>query len=400
MFQSKKALLALAAGTILATAPANALTINLNDIGGVTGSKAELGFRIAADYWESVLTNDAVVNFDVGFSNLGPNVLGSTGSNLYTYLDISDYYALLTGNVNKSALDNLVLQNLAPLDANGSVSVTVPEYFNTATQSGVAASGSRQAPSGEAISNTIAVSTANLKALVDDSAFFESLFGDVTDAEINFSNTFAFDFNPANGVNTGTYDFIGVAVHEMGHALGFLSGAQDFDYSVGGGYPVDTYWWGYAADIFRYTADGKLDWTFNSPAYFSVDGGATAFNGAYWSTGDINGDGWQASHWKAPGTCNLADFEGIMNPYICDGLVDETTSSDLALLDAIGWNTNVDVIAQPGYTFTTAQMFTAFRPAAGVPEPSSWGLMLMGFGGLGTALRARRRQEAKLAMAA
>ena len=30
-------------------------------------------------------------------------------------------------------------------------------------------------------------------------------------------------------------------------------------------------------------------------------------------------------------------------------------------------------------------------PTAGVPEPASWALMLLGFGGLGAALRARRR---------
>ena len=42
-------------------------TINLIDIGGVTGSPAEEGFRIAAKYWESVLTNNAVINFQVGY---------------------------------------------------------------------------------------------------------------------------------------------------------------------------------------------------------------------------------------------------------------------------------------------------------------------------------------------
>ncbi len=36
----------------------------------------------------------------------------------------------------------------------------------------------------------------------------------------------------------------------------------------------------------------------------------------------------------------------------------------------------------------------AFRADGGVPEPATWGLMLMGFGGLGAALRANRRRTA------
>lgn len=37
-------------------APAHAkFTINLIDNGGVTGSQAEMGFKIAKSYWESVL---------------------------------------------------------------------------------------------------------------------------------------------------------------------------------------------------------------------------------------------------------------------------------------------------------------------------------------------------------
>jgi hypothetical protein len=32
-----------------------------------------------------------------------------------------------------------------------------------------------------------------------------------------------------------------------------------------------------------------------------------------------------------------------------------------------------------------------------VPEPASWALMIMGFGGLGAALRTKRRTQAALA---
>jgi hypothetical protein len=38
--------------------------------------------------------------------------------------------------------------------------------------------------------------------------------------------------------------------------------------------------------------------------------------------------------------------------------------------------------------------FTLFGGPAGVPEPATWAMMLMGFGGLGAAMRASRRAKA------
>lgn len=370
-------LLAFGATLSVSAAP----TINLIDIGGVTGTQAEQGFKIAAKYWESVLTNDVVLNFNVGFSALGSGILGSTGSSLAVYVPISSYYSLLANNSAKSALDVIAGTNLSPLSATGSVTVKVPEYFTPATQDGVAETGARTAPDNTAISKTIALSTSNLKALVGG-------YENVIDGRIQFSNTFNFDFDPTNGISAGSYDFIGVAVHEMGHALGFISGADDFNYSVGGGFPVDEYWWGYGADMFRYSAPGVLDWTFNTSSYFSIDGGVTAYQDGYFSTGSEYGDGSQASHWKKPNT-PCQNFLGIMNPYICGGLGDSVSGLDLALFDAIGWNTNVDVMADPDYDFSTAQMYRQF--ANSVPEPTSLALMLAAFGIMGSVMRRQRQ---------
>jgi hypothetical protein len=386
MSKTKAAMLAgLSAGAMFAAAPASAITINLHDTGGVAGSPAEQGFAIAASYWESVLTNDNVtLNFDVGFSALGEGILGGTSTTLYTYVPIEDYYAALAAN-STSALDEIAIANLQPLSSTGSVNVIVPQYSNIASKTGVRSTGGRTAPDGKAITNTIAVASSNWQALTGEAA--------ESDGNIQFSSTFAFDFDPTDGIAEGEYDFIGVAIHEMGHALGFLSGADDFDYSVGGGFPVDEYWWGYALDMFRYTANDQLNWRFNVPAYFSIDGGATAFGNSFFSTGSNYGDGWQASHWKAPGGCE--DFVGIMNPYICDALVDDVTANDLALLDAIGWKTNVDVLANPGYTFSTAQVYEAYFAA--VPEAATWAQMIVGFGLLGGAARRVRRRETAIA---
>ena len=55
-----------------ATATAAALTalssqaavINLIDVGGVTGSAAELGFKAAAAYWGNMFTNNVTINLE------------------------------------------------------------------------------------------------------------------------------------------------------------------------------------------------------------------------------------------------------------------------------------------------------------------------------------------------
>lgn len=372
-----------AIATAMAAAPSSALVINLIDTGGVTGSNADLGFKIAARYWESVLTNNVTMNIQVGFSDLGPDILGGTRTALYTSVPMADYYNILAANTSKSTIDNQALASLRPLDTNGGVSVLVPDYFNPATNDGITNSyDSRLAPTTADIGSTIAIASSNVKALINDATFGAT---DV-DADIQFSNTFAFDFNPTDGITAGQFDFIGVAVHEIGHALGFLSGAEDFDFSSGDrGYNPDQFWWGYAADMFRYSKPGQLDWTFGTASYFSLDGGRTPYLDGFWSTGSTKGDGWQASHWKEPGI-PCGDFRGVMNPYICGGKMDQVEGLDLALLDAIGWNTNVNVTRNPGYTFTTAQMYLA-----AVPEPASWSLMIGGFGMIGTAMRRRRK---------
>ncbi|TAJ71001.1 MAG: PEP-CTERM sorting domain-containing protein [Phenylobacterium sp.] len=372
----------LAVGAVTSATPAAALTIALNDIGGVTGSQAEKGFRIAAKYWESVLTNSGTVDLNVGFSSLGSGILGGTSSALATYVPIDLYYDLLGASGN-SALDAIAVSNLSPTNAAGSVQVTVPG--ETVPGGGVDPFSTRLAPTdGSEISSTIALSTANVLALGFD-------INPGADAEIQFSSDFAFDFDPTDGIATGKYDFIGVAVHEIGHALGFISGVDDFDFVAGTDDPVDPYWWGYGADMFRYSDADKLDWSIGTSSYFSIDGGQTALFDGYFSTGTDYGNGWQASHWLPPNDASqpCVDFRGIMNPYICSRLVDSVTGLDLALFDAIGWNINFDVLADNNaYDFTTAQMYDKFL--AEVPEPGTWALMILGFGLTGQMVRRRR----------
>lgn len=365
------------------TSPAHALNIILHDMGGaatVAGTQAEKGFQIAAKYWESVLTNNATVELNVGYGGLGPGVLGSTGSNIVSYVPISDYYTLLAAT-GTSALDAKAVANLSPLNGAGGVSALVPAYYNPATQTGIdVAGGTRVAPN-DYINQTLALNTALVKGLGVD------LGPGVIDGQVQFSNSFAFDFNPLDGITPGSYDFIGVAIHEIGHALGFVSGADDFDYSDGYKGSVDDAWWAYGLDMFRYSAPGQLNWAPDQKSYFSIDGGATALWDGYFSTGETTGDGNQASHWKEPDQATQCEgFLGVMNPYICGGKTDSITALDLAAFDAMGWNINFDVLDNPRYDFSTAAVFAEFA----LPEPATVSVVFLGLLAAGVATRRRK----------
>ncbi len=383
----KFAALALAGMVGLGAPPAMAVTIILNDVGGVTGSQAERGFRAAAAFWERALTDDITVNLNVGFSALGPGILGSTGSTLFSTTTSTIYQQLAATAT--SSLDASAVSTLRPLSAAGGLAIRTPGYVNPALRTG-ADTTTTILDNDDSINNRrISGTSANLKAL----GF--TLPPGTVDGTIQFSTNFTFDFNPTNGITAGQTDFIGVAIHEIGHALGFGSGVDTYD-AVGcpngpscaavSNTNINNFTVGRVGDLFRYSAPGVVDWSPRTAAYFSIDGGQSQlFGNSRLSTGQFNGDGFQASHFRAPrnsrGQLQCTGFIGILNPYLCDGFGATVTASDLAFFDAIGYRTRVDVLANPGFQFTTAQAFAA------IPEPATWVQMILGFGLLGGVMR-------------
>lgn len=372
MFKSTASLLTCTIlGAMLATSTASATTIaldyNPSQFADAKGQQALAGFQEAAMFWENMFTDSVTVNLTVAFDSLGSEVLGNTSST-FTRQSYHNTGYQLVQDVTSQA-DAIAVSNLECVEFEPSVcgitflDTEQDENGNNFTEHDTDGS----------IDNTfLEMTQANAKAL----GFTSDLFGNPfqsTDAQITFSNTFAFDFDPTDGIDSDKWDFIGVAIHEIGHALGFTSGVDlydrynDIDANPQYTYNLDNYAAASTLDIFRYSEEsyqvsaGVKDFRAGEDSYFSIDGGAT--NYAPMSTGTVTGDGRQASHWK-----DHLDI-GALDPTAAPGEFVDVTGYDLLAFDAIGWDLRT----------ATAE----------VPEPST--IALFGLATLGLVASRRRK---------
>ena len=379
---SKFTLRAVVAAVALTAGASQATVINLIDQGGVTGSQAEQGFRIAAGYWAGMFTNNVTINLGVKFAALAPNVIGSTGSRKVDY-SVAGWESRVNATKSNSVIDQTVV--LPGLTGGGVSGLTVGVNGSGNNDTSVTA-----AVDGKVASQVLYANSSVIKAIGGAVSAPNSLDGSVT-----FSSTFGFDFNPMDGITANTFDFIGVAIHEIGHALGFVSGVDLLDYYSYGagpgrgalGYDLNDTSIFSALDMFRYSAPGTLDFRTGGTKYFSIDGGQTALFGNTMSTGAYNGDGRQASHFKDTAGCQIGN--GIMDPTFCYGQMGEITGLDLAAFDAMGWNLSTNAL-----TYETTSTADILRNA--VPEPSSLALLLAGALGLAASRRKGKSGSTKV----
>ncbi len=295
---------------------------------------AEAAFIRAAIRWENVITSPITVylQVDLGPTNFGTTwptgVLGSTSSP-----SIGANYASVRGNLiagantpEKSNVYNALPTNSVPTDLGAATSVTV--------------------------SSSIARAIGLLPATAQP-----------TDgkARIGFNSARNFDFNRADGLS-GT-DFEAVAIHEIGHALGFTSRSGS-----GAGATAPAIW-----DLYRFRS-GTTSATFTNAQRIMTIGGPTPNSQFYFVPGASqlglsdggpnasttnNGDGNQSSHWREADD-NGGVLIGIMDPRIPQGVQRDIMPNDLAAMGIFGYNSNALPAppAPPNNNFASAQTIT------------------------------------------
>ena len=348
------------------------LTFNFVDSTGAPAAsspdiapEAVAGFVAAGERWSNIFDDDITVNIEIGFAPIpsvtGATILGSTGSTLVdspadlmgafpTFESLKAQLAADATSANDSiAVDNLPEGNQA---TNGPT-LRIISFLTNDRVGNIVLDDDTSLGSGDfsAINNTLfAITNANAKAI-------GLLPGTATeiDAFISFNSTVNFDFDPTDGITFGATDFIGVATHEIGHALGFISGVDTVDVFSGSGPSAGADINGGAAgignldgfalfstlDLFRrseaaFAADpDAFDFTVtDGDVFFSIDADLSDGDDILLETGSFNGTGNQASHFLDGGS----PPRGILDPTAGPGELLVISENDILAFDVIGYD--------------------------------------------------------------
>lgn len=271
---------------------------------------AKAAFIRAAAAWEAQIKNPitVVIDVDYGPTRFGQaystGVLGSASTPSYQVPYSTIRGKLVSGATN---LDESNLYNSLPLS---SINTDIGAIGNTSVTS--------------PLMRAFGLIAANADPATETNA-----------PSIGFNSSFAFDFDPSDGISADTRDFDAVAVHEMGHALGFVSNVGYYELYAASTKSM-TVW-----DIFRFRPGTTLPIFTNALRVMSSGGEQRFFDGhpeLSTSTGRpdaTGGDGRQASHWKADE--QSGNYLGIMDPSLSAGVRKTMTGNDLQMLETIGY---------------------------------------------------------------
>ena len=180
---------------------------------------------------------------------------------------------------------------------------------------------------------------------------------------VGFSSSVAWDYSPSNGISPGTYDFEGVAAHEISEVLGRITGL----YTSNPTYATPI-------DALRYSAPGVSSFSYSQSAYFSINGGRTNL-GAFNASGGGDRTDWRAITGDA------------QNAYFVTGVDYALSTADKTLLDVLGWGAAAPSVRIGSSSPADAPSGSGAGMA--VPDPATWVLLLTGIGMVGGAVRSR-----------
>lgn len=280
------------------------------------------------------------------------SLLASLGLNLDRNIEIS--------NQGTTILNQLTLDHLRQINRNNVDFKS--DQFNMLATANSTVSYDKIGPSASPNQNTLIdnngndnnqriwLTRANAKALGllpgNDNAFdAEIAINSVILGQSALESTWDFSrvYNDAAGVHAEKYDFLSVAQHEIGHALGFVSGLDAFELlsaTAAGASNIliadKDLAYVSPMDLYRYSEEsravGMFDWSVSTgDRFFSIDGGQTRI--ASFATGiSAEGDGYQSSHWN-----QQDDPLGVMTPALRRGQALSISENDLLFLDVLGW---------------------------------------------------------------
>jgi hypothetical protein len=269
-------------------------------------SGAQAAINAVAVYIESLFSDSVTVVITLGFESMSPGILGSTSSNYASSVTWANTRAGLIAGMDPDD----TIQNYLP--SGSSIPVRYDGNSGTVTNE-----------------NRCFFTKANYRATIG------TVSGDAADMTIN--SDFNWDYDPSNGITSGYYCFQSVLAHEIGHVLGFTSGA---DFRI---FPLDIE----TLDVYRFQlSDGTGDYNPDTLAEFQTTARMVDQNKPG-TNDDVNsdiisveyqmsdGDPYQCSHFSQ------GNVNGIMQPAVSSGTTfypDFYKTPDITMLDAIGWD--------------------------------------------------------------
>jgi hypothetical protein len=265
--------------------------MNINLTFDSSTSKAPSGFFAAmnavAQYFDSIFLNPITVNITVGYGSIdGQSLFSGALGESNTFFNQYSYSQVRGALIASSATGSSTLPVADPASSGN------PYWVATAEAKAIGLSG----PSGS----------------VDGYVGFASQGTNWT-------------YNTTNGgsVASGTYDFFGVAAHEISEVLGrdLFVGDQD-----GQGIPPDPSYT--PLDLFHYSSNGTRDFLGTTPGYLSVNGGATNLDNFNTNS---NGDFGDWANNAGNDAFRAFSNSGVPNP---------VSQSDLTEMSALGYSQN------------------------------------------------------------